>query len=167
MYVKFIWRPSWKWRPSWMSRDIFRPTSLLKFTWSKDNFLKVSCLYHNLHYFDSRDLISRPTIICHSCPILRQNINKLYDICVRQHIIFFYRVILVYRWNKWIILKAVYCKIEILIPKKETEISYFTYCSLIPNMLNLYYLYYHYHKYSTCCCQVFMCFISYPLKICK
>lgn len=62
MYIKFIWRPSWKWRPSWMSRDIFGPTSLLKSTWSKDNFLKVSCLYHNLHYFDSRDLISRPTI---------------------------------------------------------------------------------------------------------
>jgi hypothetical protein len=34
-----------------MSRDIFGPTSLLKTMWSKDDFLKVSCLYHHLHYF--------------------------------------------------------------------------------------------------------------------
>jgi hypothetical protein len=42
----------------------FGPTSLLKSTWSEDDFLKVSCLYHNLHYFDSRDVISRPTFRC-------------------------------------------------------------------------------------------------------
>jgi hypothetical protein len=29
----------------------FGPTSLLKSTWSKDNTLMVSCLYHHLHYF--------------------------------------------------------------------------------------------------------------------
>jgi hypothetical protein len=50
-YVGLIWRPFWKWRPSWNSRDILWPTSLLKSTWSKDGFRKVSCLYHQLHYF--------------------------------------------------------------------------------------------------------------------
>jgi hypothetical protein len=52
-----------------MSRDIFRPTSLLKSTWSKDDFLKVSCLYHDLHFFSQFPAPLEVEVWCMESPI--------------------------------------------------------------------------------------------------